>query len=167
MAMKVMTALLAAGAVAAAGAAWAVEATGSMDVTATVANSCTVNSPALAFGTYTADSNKDESATITISCSGSEDVTLTLNNGANADDPFTTRRMISATTSEFLNYGLSAVSSGGTAFPGAGITVEVVGGTPKDTTLYGRIPLGQYAVDFATDYTDTVGITVTYNSVNP
>jgi spore coat protein U-like protein len=138
-------------------------------VSATVANSCTIGTTPLAFGTYdgvgaNATSDLDVASKVTVTCTlAGADVHVTLGQGAHATgtstDAAPARRMIDGggnlmTYSIFSNFGRTANWENVT---GQATTPT---GSAVDIPIYGRVNQGQSLP--AGDYTDTVVATVTF-----
>jgi spore coat protein U-like protein len=148
----------------AAPAAQAASITTTFQVTATVLASCGVTATDLNFGNYTPGAGSDVTAntTLNVTCTNGTDYTIALDGGSIAHDP--SARAMSAGGSDMLNYGLYADASFTTVWgDGGGATATVSGtgnGAAQPTTIYGRIPAGQYVP--ATTYTDQITVEVTY-----
>jgi spore coat protein U-like protein len=145
--------------------AYAGVATGTIAVSVTVANSCTIATNALAFGTYTgAVLNAQTTFAVTCSASGA-----TYNVGLNAGLGGTgatdqARIMLNGTNK--LNYNLY-VETGHTTNWGntsttnwQSYTVGAGAGLQPTVNIYGQIPASQTSAVGA--YSDTVTATVTY-----
>lgn len=131
-----------------------------LDVSATVVANCTISAGTVAFGDYDPIvANKsgalDATGTVTVTCTNGSAVTVTLDQGANADAGSTTaaplRRMVSGIN--FLDYALFS-DSGYTTVWGATAETDVAStgtGDAVDLTVYGRVaadqqvPVGAYA----------------------
>ena len=134
--------------------------TGSLTVTATVASTCSVNSPTLAFGTYNPASVSDSTTDISVTCTNTTPYTVGLDAGSGTGASVTDRKMMNG--ANLLNYTLYS-DAGRTANWGntTGVWKSATGnGAAQVHTVYGRIPASQY-VDPGS-YSDTVVITVTY-----
>jgi spore coat protein U-like protein len=144
---------------AAAPAVQAGQATGTLSVSASVAASCSVNSPTLGFGAYDATNGSSTTATVTVTCTAaSGTVPVALGNGSNWNG--TTRRLSDgASTPHYLTYGLYSDSNHATAWDNTSNTVAQDPGG-KSLTVYGLVPSGQSL--YAGSYTDSVSITVTF-----
>jgi len=133
-------------------------------VTATVLASCDVTASNLDFGNYTSGAGSDTTAntTVDVTCTNGTHYTIALDGGSVAHDP--AARAMSAGGSSLLNYGLFTDASCTTVWgDGTGATTTMSGtgdGTAQPTTIYGRIPAGQYVP--ATQYTDQITVQVTY-----
>lgn len=153
----------------ASGAAFGGTATSNLSVTSTVIDNCTISTAAVAFGNYdpivaNASSALDGTGTVTITCTLSDVVQVTLGQGANADtgstDAAPARRM--AKDTDHLSYSLFS-DSGRTAIWGNDATVDVERtgtGAADALTVYGRVSAGQNQPAGA--YSDTVVATVTF-----
>lgn len=153
--------------------AQAATATNTFTVTATVTNFCTVSAANVAFGSVNAGvAAANTSSSMTLTCNKGVTVSsVALDNGANASG--TIKQMASGT--ERLQYKID-VPTGATfqSCPAAGAGPEwnatntivatslfATTGGAKLINLCASIPAAQYPAAGA--YTDTVGITVTYN----
>jgi spore coat protein U-like protein len=164
---------VAAGLLIAVGTAQAATATANFNVTATVPALCTVTATALAFGAYTpGGGDLDVAATnnIAVRCTRGTGYTVGLNAGLAPGATITNRRMRStATPANELAYLLFANAArttnwGDTAPNGAPTGTSTGFATAVNYTVYGRIldnATNQNAA-VATDYTDTIQVTVTY-----
>lgn len=138
-------------------------ATTSFQVTATVLKFCTVVATPLAFGNYTTIEALGTS-TITVTCTNGTGYDIALDAGGAAGATVTTRQMSGTTvTAARLNYFLYR-DSGRTLNWGTTIGTDTVhltaGIVPIISTVYGRIPAGQFVAPDA--YLDTINVTVTY-----
>jgi spore coat protein U-like protein len=158
---------------------WAQSANQNLNVTASVAQTCSITTSAVAFGAYdpvgaNAATALNVNGAVNLTCTrGSTAVTVTLGLGANASG--STRRMVGGTNGEFLTYELyhpsAATASAACTFPGTQIWGTAGGeiftpsatwaaGTPFAFNVCGTIAAGQ---DVAADaYTDTVVATVNF-----
>ncbi len=135
--------------------------TGSLTVTATVSDTCSVNSPPLAFGTYNPASVSDSTATITVTCTTGTTYTVGLGKGNGSGATVTARKMTSGANT--LNYALYNESTRTTNWGDTALTNWVSGtgtGSAQNLTVYGRVPASQYVASGS--YEDIVTITVTY-----
>ena len=140
-----------------------------LGVSATVANSCTVATTAVTFGTYdgvvtNVTAPLDSPGTVTVTCTlAGADVTVTLSEGTNKDSTSTAaapvRRMVDG-ASHYMSYALYSDTGHSTNFGSAGVP-NTPTGSAVDTTVYGRIAAGQNTLP-AGNYTDTVVATVTF-----
>lgn len=131
---------------------------------ATVPNNCAISvADELAFGTAPGfiSSNRDQTSTITFTCTGRTAWNAALDNGQNALG--TTRRMRIGATGNYVTYELYrdparsqrwGATIGSNTVPGTGT------GTAQSLTVYGRVPAPQTVP--AGSYSDVVTITVTY-----
>ena len=144
--------------------------TANLSVTATVTANCTITTSAVAFGAYdpidvNSVTDRDNSGTLSVTCTDGASATVTLGQGASADtgstDADPTRRMSDGGTN-FLGYSLFTDAGRSDEWGNTGVTgVAYVGtGASENLTVYGRIPAGQ-AVP-AASYSDTVVATITF-----
>jgi len=154
-------------------AANAATATANFNVTASVPALCTVTAASLAFGNYTPNGgNVDAQATnsIAVRCTKGTAYTVGLNAGLAPGATVTNRRMRStATPANELAYSLYTTAGrttnwGDTAPNGAPTGTSTGFATAVNFTVFGRIPDTATNQDAAaaTDYTDTITVTVTY-----
>lgn len=137
---------------AAAGAAQAQTANTTFQVKADVIAACTVAASDLLFGNYSAIvGSVDNSSTITITCSNGKGWTLAIGGANNA------ARTMAGPGGNTLNYGMFSDIARSVAFPS---TTGTGTGLAQTTTVYGRIPGGQFVPVGA--YADTVTVAVTY-----
>jgi len=143
-----------------AGPSLAATTTGNLTVTATVASTCSVNSPTLAFGTYNPVSVSDSTIDISVTCTNTTPYTVGLDAGTGTGATVTTRKMVNG--ANLLNYALYSDPGRTTNWGNtAGSWKSATGnGAAQLHTVYGRIPASQF-VDPGS-YSDTVVITVTY-----
>jgi spore coat protein U-like protein len=150
-------------------AAHAATATATFQVTATVLKACVVTTPpTLAFGSYDANSAtpRPGSTTFNVTCSSGTPYSVGLSAGAGTGATVTNRHMTSSTApvgSNILLYGL---------FKDAGYTINwdnsasgigyLGNGSAQTLTVFGQIPVNQYSAAPATDYLDTITLTLTY-----
>ncbi len=150
------------------GAASAATKTTTFDVTATVANACIIDSAsALAFGSYVpGDGLKDSTSNIVVRCASGRTFNIGLDQGTS-----TNRTMSSASVASTLAYQLyrdnarsqvwgTTVGTDTVSGTGAGLAA----GNTITVPVYGRIVdsvANQAALD-ATDYKDTITVTLTY-----
>ncbi len=165
------------------GAAHAATETGTLTVTATVSKYCSIGDGTLAFGDLSlftttgtgvegyATGNIDvASSTINVFCSKNTTADVSFSGSANPGTTF--RQMKSASTEDLIPYHLytnpgrtAVIDITGTspyyALTGAGV---VGGGVPQQTiTVYGRVVRSEALnPEPATDYTDTVTMTINY-----
>ena len=160
--------------IAVAGNAVAGEANGSFDVTASVEGSCIVSSTeAIAFGSYDptvthATAALTSTGKVSVRCTaGLEDVSVALDQGANAATGSTCAaplRQLNSDDNVKLSYTISA-SSGGSDWGCDEANAQIIESfasslVPVELTTYGSIAGGQNAA--VGDYTDTIGVTVTF-----
>jgi spore coat protein U-like protein len=144
--------------------AQAAQTTTTFTVTATVLASCQVTASDLDFGNYAATSGADTTAdtTIDVTCTNGTHYTIALDGGSVAQD--VAARAMSDGNAHSLSYGLYTSAAFTTAWgDGTGATATVSGtgdGTAQPTTVFGRLPAGQYVP--AAPYSDHITVTVTY-----
>lgn len=146
--------------------ALATTATSSLQVSATVANTCSISTSAVAFGTYdplvaNASAPLDQTGSVTITCTKGLDATIGLNLGSNASG--STRRMTDG-ASDYLTYELYKDSGRTAVWGNSGADLNDPGPAPSKApraiTIYGRVAGGQDVP--AGSYTDTVTATVNF-----
>ena len=136
--------------------------TGTFAVSATVVATCTTSVAPLAFGTYSG-AQANATTTVTVTCTNTTPYNIGLNAGLGVTPTamVTTRKMTGPSAT--LNYSLAKDAAQATNW-GNTVAVDTVAGTatgsPIATTIYGRIPAGQFVAPNA--YTDTITATVTY-----
>jgi spore coat protein U-like protein len=137
--------------------------TANLNVSLSITATCTVTGGTLPFGiSGLLTGLLPATGTFTVTCTNTTPYTMGLNQGVTGAT-VTTRQLHSATTSANVNYGLYSdiartVNWGNTV----GSWVSGVGtGSAQTVTVYGLVPL-QTTPAPATDYTDTITITVTY-----
>ncbi|MET3493384.1 Csu type fimbrial protein [Variovorax boronicumulans] len=150
-------------------AANAVTVTTTFQVTATVLNACLLSTPpTLAFGTYDPASATPLAGTTTfnVTCTFGTPYSIGLSAGASAGATVDNRAMTSPTApagNNTLLYGLYKESTYSTnwdnSVSGTGYTGN---GVLQPLTVYGQIPINQYTAAAATDYADTITLTLTY-----
>lgn len=136
-------------------------ATATFNVRATVAKNCTVSATSLDFGTYDAvtGAQLDQTSAVSVTCTKNTATRIDLNDGANG-----TRRMASAASGDFLTYELYQDTSRTLrwgAGSGNGYAWTAPDRAAHNITVYGRVTANQN-VAAATDYSDTVTVTVNY-----
>lgn len=173
-AIKMAIRALAAGGFAfAATASMAATDTGSLTVNATIANQCAVGDATLALGTITlVNANGTMSAasggnTIGIPWACTNGTGATLGFGLGANSSGTDRRMKSTTagaSNQYFAYQLNVGSSGGDPIDTAAQTLSGADGTNQTFTVWGGAvdSAANRAAKPATDYTDTVLMTITF-----
>lgn len=140
-------------------------------VYATVTANCTINVSTLDFGsTSSLGAAVSSSAPIDVQCTNTTPFSIGLNNGAHATG--SQRRLYSASTGQYVSYGLyldslftqswSSASSTTTCTNGSN-TCYIGTGTGSDQTIYvyGRVPVQGGNPNPGT-YSDTVVVTLTY-----
>jgi spore coat protein U-like protein len=130
--------------------------TADLTVRADVKKVCSVNAATLTFPDYdpVAATQVDGLATVTVKCTSGTTWELILDANAGA----------MAGSGPGLNYALYSDSSRATPFPttaAAQLDEQVADGDDQTTTIYGRIPGGQTAVQ-AGLHSDTVLMTIVY-----
>jgi len=137
--------------------------TANLGVSLSITATCTVNGGTVAFGTTgLLTAILDGNGTFTVTCTNTTPYTVGLNQGLNGAS-VTARLMHSPTTSANVSYALYSdvlrTSNWGNT---SGSWVSGTGtGSAQTLTVYGLIPI-QTTPAPATDYADTVTITVTY-----
>ena len=144
-------------------------ATATFQVTATVVKACVMTTPAtLAFGSYNPSNPTalGANSTFTVICTYGTPYSLGMSAGISAGASITKRSMTSptaASTNNLLGYGLFKDSGYGTNWDNSVTgTGYLATGLLQTYTIYGAIPIGQYTAAPATDYADTVTLTLTY-----
>ncbi len=136
-------------------------ATSTFAVTATVSTSCTItNANPLAFGTYSGVALNVASGGITVNCTSGTPYSISLDQGLNGGTA-NTRYMINGTNK--LGYALFSDTGYSVAWnntTGSMVTSTGTGIAQTPFIVYGTIPQGEAVV--AGNYTDTIGVTVTY-----
>jgi spore coat protein U-like protein len=164
---KILTATMAAAALAAAGTASAAVATTSFGVSATVLKTCSVAAGALGFGNYTPSTGAlAANTTVNVKCTKTTPFTVTLNGGTTTGGSITQRLMTNG--SDTLQYNLYTTAAFATLFGDGTTGVGVAGSgaglaTAVAVTVYGSLPdnAANQAVTTGA-YTDTISVTVTY-----
>jgi len=147
--------------------------TANLTVTATVANQCAIGDATLAMGSITLINNNGTTAAP--SGSGIASVPWACTNGTSATVGFgygqnstgTDRRLRSVTagaSNQFLEYTLRTTNSSGTLIGGSAMALSGADGTDKTLTIWGG-PVdtaANRAVKPASDYTDSVVMTITF-----
>jgi len=118
----------------------------------------------MAFGNYTSSTVSETTSDITVTCTNGTPYDIGLSAGTAAGATVTTRQMSGTTvTAARLNYFLYS-DSGRTVNWGDTVGTDTVhitaGATPIISTVYGRVPAGQFVAPDA--YLDTIAVTVTY-----
>ena len=144
----------------------AATATANLGVSATVTNNCTINTAALAFGSYdpvvaNASTDLDGTGTVAVACTKGATATIGLGLGGNASG--STRRMGDGATN-FLTYELYQDTGRTTVWSnaGAGLLSPVAAPSKavRSFTVYGRVTSNQDVP--AGSYSDTVVATVNF-----
>ena len=134
--------------------------------------SCNVSTPGLSFGSYDvfAAGVTNGNATLTISCDlnpppGNADINYTISLSTGSANSFVQRQMKSGANT--FGYNLYTTNSRATVWGTSNFSdgysaLATVGGTvvPRNYTVYGRIPAGQYVAPGS--YGSTITVTVTY-----
>jgi len=148
----------------------AATATANLTVSATISNTCTITTAAVAFGAYdpivaNATSPLNGTGQITTTCTAGASPVITLGQGSNAGggstNPAPVRRMANGTN--YMAYALYQDSGRSTVWGNTPATAPAaVAGTglAQNTTVYGQVAAGQDLP--AATYTDTVVATVTF-----
>jgi spore coat protein U-like protein len=129
-------------------------------VAASVVGSCTVNSPALDFGTYRTNQPSTAQATIAVLCNSGTTASVALNLGLNAGKSAAGSRAL-ANGSHYLGYDIYQNSSFTIPWNQTLTVLFTSTGAAKNLTAFGRIPAGQ-AASYGGAYSDSVSITVTF-----
>ena len=146
----------------------AASATATFQVTATVLKACAIVGPGtLAFGSYTPSTGTPlaGSTSFTVICTYGTPYSVGLSVGLGSGATLTARKMTSpsSASNNLLTYGLFKESTFATSWDNSvSGTGYVANGVIQPYTIYGQIPAGQYGVTPATDYADTVTLTLTY-----
>ena len=164
---KILTATMAAAALAASGTASAAVATTTFGVSATVLKTCSVAAAALGFGNYTpAGGALAANTTVNVKCTKGTTFTVALNGGTTAGGTITQRLMSNGT--DTLQYNLYTTAGFATIFGDGtlGVTVPGTGtglATAVAVTVFGSLPDSVPNQAVATGaYADTISVTVTY-----
>jgi spore coat protein U-like protein len=143
----------------------AATASANLGLTATVSNNCTIGTVSLGFGTYdpvaaNASTDLDGSGTVVVACTKGATATIGLGLGSSATG--STRRVTDG--SSFLTYELYSDASHSTVWGNSGSALVTAAAatsrTPRNFTVYGRIPSNQDVS--AGTYSDTVVATVNF-----
>jgi spore coat protein U-like protein len=164
---KILTATLAASALAVAGTAGALTATTTFGVSATVLKTCSVAANPLGFGNYTPGAGAlAANTTVNVKCTKGTTFTVALNGGTTTGGTITQRLMTNGT--DTLQYNLYTTAAFATLFgdgttgstmPGAGTGLA----TAVALTVFGSLPDNATNQGVSTGvYTDTINVTVTY-----
>ncbi len=146
----------------------AVTTTTTFQVTATVLKACLMTTPGtLAFGSYDPSAaSLNGTTSLNVTCTFGTPYSIGLSPGNGSGATVSNRLMTStlaAAGNNTLSYGLFKDSArltnwdnsvAGTGYTGSGL--------PQTQTIYGQILTGQYAAAPATDYTDTITVSLTY-----
>ena len=142
------------------------QASASLTVTASVSKNCTITTAPVNFGAYdtvvaNATAPLDGIGAITVKCTKGAAAKVGLNPGGNAQGA--TRRMLGA-AAEYLTYELYRDTGHATIWGNTAETALDVPAapnqTPRNFTVYGRVPQAQEAA--VGTYTDTVVATVNF-----
>ena len=144
-------------------AAQAATATTSFVINGSVVANCTIGSAPLTFAAYSG-AQVSTSTNLSPNCTNGTPYTIAIDNGATGTAP-NARKLTSTTSSSTpLTYSLYTSNTYATAWGTTTGTDTVPGtgtGAIQTVTVYGRIAAGQN-VGAATDYTDTVNVTLTF-----
>jgi spore coat protein U-like protein len=150
------------------GAANAASTNGTLTVTSSIAASCSINSPTLAFGAYdplvtNLATPLDQSTTLTVTCTNGSPITLELDAGltpaTGSTAPIPLRQMVSGANK--LAYFLYTASDHATAWGATTAAVSDTGnGTAQNHSIFGRVTAGQNLP--VGTYSDTVTATVNF-----
>lgn len=138
--------------------------TANLTVSATVLGICTASAALLDFGNYSpADASPlDQSTSVSVTCSNGVTYTVSLNAGSGTGATVAARTMTSGANS--LAYGLYTTAGRTTTLGDGTLSTATLSGTgngaAQPITVYGRIPIAQYAPPGS--YSDTVTVTLTY-----
>ncbi len=159
--------VLAIGLLATGSAAFGATETTTFGVSATVADACSVSASALAFGSFdtaVANTDKDASTTIDVTCSNGTPYDIGLDAGGATGATVSARQMTGGTGTDLLDYALYS-DTGRASNWGNTVATDTVAGTGSGVsqvnTVYGRIPSGQATAPTGA-YSDTITVTVTY-----
>ncbi|MGH8254221.1 MAG: Csu type fimbrial protein [Steroidobacteraceae bacterium] len=164
---KILTATMAATALAAAGNASAATVTTTFGVTATVLKTCSVAANPLGFGNYAPGSGAlAANTTVNVKCTKGTTFSVALNGGTTAGGTIAQRLMSNGT--DKLEYNLYTTAAFATVF-GDGTTGSTVPGTGTGVatavalTVFGSLPDNAINQNVSTGaYSDTINVTVTY-----
>lgn len=150
-------------------AAHAVTATTTFQVTASVVKACLVTTPAtLSFGAYDPNAATPLASTTTfnVTCTAGTAYSIGMSPGVGSGATVTSRRMTSASAaagSNTLSYGLFKDAAHTVNWDNSASATGYTGnGSAQPLTVYGQIPSNQYNAAPATDYSDTITLTLTY-----
>lgn len=138
--------------------------TTTFQVDAAVISTCSVSATNLAFGNYDSldPSPNDATSTVTVQCSLSTTYDIGLDPGTGSGATVASRKMTES-GSDTLNYSLYQDASH-TQVWGQIVGIDTASGTGDGTaqasTVYGRIPTGQFVT--VGNYADTITVTVTF-----
>lgn len=164
---KILTATMAATALAAAGSASAATVTTTFGVTATVLKTCSVAANPLGFGNYTPGAGPlAANTTVNVKCTKGTPFTVALNGGTTTGGTIAQRLMSNGT--DTLQYNLYTTAAFATVF-GDGTTGSTMPGTGTGIatavalTVFGNLPDSATNQNVSTGaYSDTINVTVTY-----
>lgn len=134
-------------------------------VTASVESACTISTTPLTFPAYAGSAVVDTTATLSVTCTNAAPYVLALGAGTGTGATTATRVLTSATTTSVMNYGLYSDAAHSVTWGNTTGTDTVAGtgnGAVQAVTVYGEIAANQLSAQVATDYIDTVAVTVTY-----
>jgi len=130
----------------------------------TSAVTCTVNATSVAFGSFSplTDITVDSTGIITVSCDVLSPYTIALSPGASGN--YIPRHMTNGGNTLqynlYLDGGHSQVWGNGTG--GSASVADSTDNTPKNHTIYGRIPLSSQRNVLVGSYSDSITVTLTY-----
>ena len=125
---------------------------------------CTISTTSVSFGSYDvfASTPTDTTGTVSFTCTGNADVTITLTKGSSST--FNPRTLSGGT--DTLNYNLykdaarTSIWGDGTGSSSTYTQVGVPNSTAQNLTIYGRIPAAQDVR--AGTYTDSVTVNIDF-----
>ena len=136
------------------------------------ASQCTVTGSTTAFGVYSSTGTNpiDTTGKITVSCTGTGNVSYVIALSTGASGTYLTRRMNNTTPTYKLNYNLYVDSArtrlwgngtSGTATISDAYRIPASGAEVRTYTIYARLAAGQSPLAGGS-YLDTITVTVTY-----
>ncbi|RZI93994.1 MAG: SCPU domain-containing protein [Rubrivivax sp.] len=136
---------------------------------ASVIKACLVTTPpTLGFGTYDPNSATPlaNTTTFNVTCTSGTTYSIGMNPGVGSGSSVTNRRMTSSSAaagSNTLSYGLFKDAAHTVNWDNSISATGYTGnGAVQALTVYGQIPVNQYNAAPATDYSDTITLTLTY-----
>jgi len=149
--------------------AQAVTATTTFQVTASVIKACLVSTPAtLGFGSYDPNASTPLNSTtvFNVTCTAGTSYSVGMSAGSGSGSTVTTRKMTSASAAagnNTLSYGLYKDAARTVNWDNSVSATGYTGnGAAQSLTVYGQVPVNQYTAAPATDYADTITLTLTY-----